>query len=109
MNDRPSDESIAIQEELERQLGLRGADGRPVLPVDLERTAFVCAGSPTADARRNGAAARVLRRVVFKLTRWYVEPFVVQQRAFNLTLIRYIAQLERRIDELEARGPSEPR
>ncbi len=103
MGDPEADESIEIQEELERQLGLRGATGAgiAVSSFDLERTAFVCAGSPGVGGRRNGSAARLIRRVVFKLTRWYVEPFVLQQRAFNLTLVRYIVDLERRIDELE--------
>jgi hypothetical protein len=43
---------------------------------------------------------------MFKLTRWYVEPFVLQQRSFNLTLVRYIAGLEQRIAELEGEKPS---
>ncbi len=42
---------------------------------------------------------------MFKLTRWYVEPFVLQQRAFNLTAVRYVAELERRVAELERDSP----
>jgi hypothetical protein len=43
---------------------------------------------------------------MFRLTRWYVEPFVLQQRSFNLAAVRYIAELERRIAELERERPS---
>jgi hypothetical protein len=43
---------------------------------------------------------------MFKLTRWYVEPFVLQQRSFNLTLVRYIAELEQRVAKLEGDKPS---
>jgi hypothetical protein len=35
-----------------------------------------------------------------------VEPFVLQQRSFNLTTVRYIAELEQRIAELEGDKPS---
>ena len=108
MSHPANDETIAIQEELERQLGLRGSSAGKldVSVFDLERTAFVCAGSPGVGGRNNGFAARTMRKVMFKLTRWYVEPFVLQQRAFNLTLVRYIAELERRIIELEGEQPS---
>ncbi len=100
-------ESIAIQQELERQLGLRGSSpgAVDVSVFDLERTAFVCAGSPGVGGRNNGVVARTMRKVMFKLTRWYVEPFVLQQRAFNLTAVRYVAELERRVAELERDSP----
>ena len=108
MNSDQADQSRPIQEELERQLGLRGSSAGKldVSVFDLERTAFVCAGSPGVGGRNNGFAARTMRKVMFKLTRWYVEPFVLQQRSFNLTLVRYIAELERRIIELEGEQPS---
>ena len=50
--------------------------------------------------------ARKVRGTVFRLTRWYVEPFVLQQRSFNLALVRHIAVLEQRIAELEGVRPS---
>jgi len=108
MNHDPADESRRIQEELESQLGLRGTSpvSLDISFFDLERTAFVCAGAPDVGGRRTGGAARLIRRVMFKLTRWYVEPFVLQQRSFNLTLVRYIADLERRLAELEGEQSS---
>lgn len=68
----------------------------------LGRAAIVCAGSPEQGGRASGALARRARGTVYRLTRWYVEPFVLQQRAFNLAAVRHIAALERRIAELEA-------
>ncbi len=102
----PND-SRSIQDALERGLGLRsGQTGESTTNLfDLERTAFVCAGSPGVGGRNNGVVARTMRKVMFKLTRWYVEPFVLQQRAFNLTAVRYIAGLERRVAELERDSP----
>ncbi len=108
MNHADTDASRNIQDELERQLGLRGSSlgSVRVSLFDLERTAFVCAGSPGVGGRRTGASSRFVRKVMFKLTRWYVEPFVLQQRSFNLTLVRYIAELEQRVAKLEGDKPS---
>jgi hypothetical protein len=108
MSTENSDASRDIQDALERELGLRGIGSTTVgvSRSDLERTAFVCAGAPGIGGRRNGAGARLIRKCMFKLTRWYVEPFVLQQRSFNLTLVRYIAGLEQRIAELEGEKPS---
>ena len=72
----------------------------------LGRAAIVCAGSPARGGRKSGALARRVRGTVYRLTRWYVEPFVLQQRSYNLALVRYIAELERRIDELEGDRPT---
>ena len=74
--------------------------------AELGRSAIVCAGSPAMGGRKSGALARKVRGTMFRLTRWYVEPFVLQQRSFNLAAVRYIAELERRIAELERERPS---
>lgn len=80
-------------------------DGNAQL-AELGRQAIVCAGSPAVGGRKSGALARKVRGTVFRLTRWYVEPFVLQQRSFNLALVRHIAQLEQRIADLEGEKPS---
>lgn len=98
----------AIQEQLTRvlyQAGSTGNGARGVTLSELERTAFVCAGSPKTGGRKTSASAGFIRGVMFRLTRWYVEPFVVQQRSFNLSLMRYIAVLEERVAKLESDRP----
>ncbi len=102
----PND-SRSIQDALERVLRLHGGlTGESTTNLfDLERTAFVCAGSPGTGGRNTDGFARFVRKTMYRLTRWYVEPFVVQQRAFNLTAVRYIAGLERRVAELERDSP----
>ena len=74
--------------------------------AELGRAAGVTAGVPATGGRKSGALARKVRGTMFRLTRWYVEPFVLQQRSFNLAAVRYIAELERRIAELERERPS---
>ena len=72
----------------------------------LGRQAIVCAGSPEHSGRPVGAIGRKARGIVFRLTRFYVDPLVQQQRSFNLALVRHIAVLEQRIAELEGEKPS---
>jgi hypothetical protein len=85
-----------------RQPGTGIAQPDDPMLAELGRQAIVCAGAPEVGGRKSGALARKVRGTVFRLTRWYVEPFVLQQRSFNLAAVRYIAQLERRVAELEA-------
>ena len=77
--------------------------------AQLGRQAIVCAGSPDISKRKLSAPARKVRGIVFRLTRFYVDPLMLQQRSFNLALVRHIADLERRIAELESERPPEPR
>lgn len=76
--------------------------------ADLARMAIVCAGAPEVGGRKTGAVARWVRGTVFRLTRWYVEPFVLQQRSFNLAAVRRIAELERRLAEVERERSGDP-
>ena len=56
--------------------------------------------------RRPGAKARaalLVKRVLRKLMRWYVEPAFAEQRIVNDALLRLVDDLARRVDELERR------
>ena len=92
-------EQVRISSEVGHRLGATSTS-------ELEMLAGVAAGVPSDGGRRSGSLARKVRGTVFRLTRWYVEPFVQQQRAFNLALVRRIAELEQRVAELEGDKPS---
>ena len=95
----------SLMSELRSSSGL-SREGHAVSTTELELLAGVAAGVPSAGGRKSGALTRKVRGTMFRLTRWYVEPFVFQQRSFNLAAVRYIAALEHRIDELEREHPS---
>jgi hypothetical protein len=107
-----TDDPNDVQAIYERLLaGVQHPDGVGVAGADekieaLSRLAIVCAGSPEVGGRPVGAVGRKVRGTVFRLTRFYVDPLVRQQRSFNLALVRHIAELERRIAELEGDKPS---
>jgi hypothetical protein len=50
-----------------------------------------------------GAVGRFTKKLTRKLMRWYVEPVVADQRAFNDALLKLIDDLEERVAELERR------
>jgi hypothetical protein len=50
-----------------------------------------------------GRVAFVVKRVLRKLMRWYVEPAFAEQRIVNDALLRLVDDLARRVDELERR------
>ena len=103
------DELREVVESLKSELRVSSGlprDGHSESAGALELLAGVAAGVPADSGRRSGALARKVRGTMFRLTRWYVEPFVLQQRSFNLAAVRYIAELEHRIAELEREHPS---
>jgi hypothetical protein len=52
-----------------------------------------------------GAVGRFTKKIVRKLTRWYVEPVIADQRAFNDALLKLIDDLEERVAALERKEP----
>ena len=50
---------------------------------------------------RPGFFRRLLRRLLRKCMRWYVEPVVQQQNAVNRELLRELEAQKKRLDELE--------
>ena len=108
MNHNDSNDVYAIYERLMVEVGMSGVAGshsEDEQLIELSRSAIVCAGSPGTGGRKSGVVARKVRGIVFRLTRWYVEPLVLQQRSFNLAAVRYIVELEQRIAELEPERP----
>jgi hypothetical protein len=51
-----------------------------------------------------GRVAFVVKRVLRKLMRWYVEPALAEQRIVNDALLRLVDDLARRVHELERRS-----
>jgi hypothetical protein len=52
-----------------------------------------------------GKAGRFVKKVTRKLIRWYVEPVIADQRAFNDALLKLIDDLETRVEQLERGQP----
>jgi hypothetical protein len=50
-----------------------------------------------------GSAGRFTKKVTRKLMRWYVEPVIADQRAFNDALLKLVDDLEERVEALERR------
>ena len=50
-----------------------------------------------------GKVGRFTKKVTRKLMRWYVEPAIADQRAFNDALLKLIDDLEERVEALERR------
>lgn len=55
-----------------------------------------------------GIATRSVKKLVRKTVRWYVEPAIADQRAFNDALLKLVDDLEERVASLERRGSSSP-
>ena len=102
MADEPTDVAALfkqLQEEV-RAAGPRGADVTPAhvrLSVrdQAERLWPISAERPIVG--KGGPIKTVLRR----LMRWYVEPALADQRAFNDAVLKLIDDLDERIQQLE--------
>jgi hypothetical protein len=92
-----------VYEELKRAIDRDARDPSAMRGL-AERFWAVSADKPLE--RRPGAKGRVahlVKRVLRKLMRWYVEPALAEQRIVNDALLRLVDDLARRVDELERR------
>lgn len=93
----------------------RGSPGRARelrARADAERLWPAITAVPTRRPGLKGALGRPVKAVVYRLVRWYVEPFAAQQRDFNRTTLDLIDELTDRLGKLEQpdvpRTPSGP-
>jgi 2-polyprenyl-3-methyl-5-hydroxy-6-metoxy-1,4-benzoquinol methylase len=70
------------------------ADAERLWPVTADRLI-------EREAGLRGAAAYLVKRVLRKLMRWYVEPFAASQREFNFAAQTRLVELEERLTRLE--------
>lgn len=104
MPERESDVA-ALFERLKEEVRASGPRGADVPPAQVrlsardqaERLWPVSAERPIAG--KGGPVKAVLRR----LMRWYVEPALADQRAFNDAVLKLVDDLDERLRRLEAR------
>jgi hypothetical protein len=86
------------------------ADPSPRVDLDPpEICAVIESSRPLRSAYRVAGPGIVFaKRVVRRLLAWYVAPIAVDQTRFNLSLLRDLRALERRLDTLERASKSEP-
>lgn len=110
----PDTEIGAIFARLREEVRI-GPDGRRAGPAplpsraDAERLWSVTA--ETGLRRRPGLRGLVvyrIKRVLYKLMRWYIEPFAGMQREFNHTVLRLIDELGREAVAARAAAPAVP-
>ena len=92
-----------VYEELKRAIDRDARDPAAMRGL-AERFWAVSADKPLE--RRPGAKGRLaflVKRVLRKTMRWYVEPALAEQRIVNDALLRLVDDLARRVDELERR------
>lgn len=95
----------ALFERLKEELRAAGPRGVDLTPTQIrlstrdqaERLWAVSAERPIAG--KGGPLKRVLRR----LMRWYVEPVIADQRAFNDAVLKLFDDIDERISRLERR------
>jgi len=58
---------------------------------------------PVSAERRVAGKASFVKRVLRRLMRWYVEPPLAEQRAFNDAVLRLLDDLDERVSRLEKR------
>jgi hypothetical protein len=104
MTQEPTDVT-ALFERLKEEVRAAGPRSADVTPAQVrlsvrdqaERLWAVSADRPVVG--KGGVVKRVLRR----LMRWYVEPAFADERAFNDAVLKLIDDLDERIARLEAR------
>ena len=92
-----------VYDELKRAIDRDSRDPAAMRGL-AERFWAVSADKPVE--RRPGFKGRVaylVKRILRKLMRWYVEPAFAEQRIVNDALLRLVDDLARRVDELERR------